>query len=1131
MSPNTNEVESTTVDGETVVREDVEKPPMDGPRPSGLVQAIAIIGGILGFLCFAALPLLPVNQTQTSLSWPQNDSVTPVTAPLMAQAPIDIDVEVPINLAEELPGTTTVVVGTLPPTASSALNEGLQVRKTDDSFDVVLRDRVVLSLDEQEYQANQNRSVVVHSDADRTIAEVPGAVDEDGEPLRGVLVGDTRPQLTGVYTDLPDDVSAQAIAEGLSVTSTIDSRFTSTPSLIKVSVMIIGMVLMVSSLVALARIDRIDGTRPARWLRRDAKKFTLIDAIVVGTLLVWHVIGANTSDDGYIFTMGRASEGSGYMANYYRWFGVPESPFGWPYYDLLAEMAKISTASMWMRLPALIAGLLVWFTLSRLIIPRLGSGIASRRVAYWSAGGVLLSFWLPYNNGLRPEPVIACGALLTWVFIERAVYTRRLLPAAIAVIIATLSLGSGPTGLMAVAALLGGLPALIRIVVERHRPLGGGVRAALMQLAPFLAAGTAILVGVFGDQTLASVLEAVRVRGAVGPSMAWYEEPIRWYWLLLPSADGSMERRFAVILVLVCLMITIAAMLRHRTVPGAVSAPASRLVFMYLGTVFFMTFTPTKWTHHFGVYAGIGAALAALAAMAISHWAVRSRRNQVLFVGAMVFLLAYALTGTNGWWYVSSYGVPWFDKTVQLRGVEANTIVLAIALVIIGIGAALSFYEEYAGGRSVGTTSRRVRLGTIAASPIVVSTFLIVGFSVASLGKGMVSQYPAYSVGLGNLRSLTGNHCALADDILMETNTNEDFLRPIGVDLKDSLAPGDTGRGFTPNGLPRDMTADAVWVHSGITNVDPDELEEDNLAVGQNAGTNGGFLGNEGVNGSRARLPYGLNRQKIPVLGSYSSDIQVPAALTSAWFALPKPTEDTPLLVVTAAGRIAHNDFNGVRQPGQRLVFEFGRDTGDGFEVLGDVEPLDIGPEPSWRNLRTPMDQVPEGATAVRLVAEDFNLDDEEWLAVTPPRVPRLAPLTDVIGDDPTLPDWVVALQFPCQRAFDHFGGVAENPKFRIMPDREMKVSSTDTWQGSSAGGVLGIADTVNDAVAVPTYEKDDWGRDWGSVERLTPRRTNGVAPVPAEIDSEVITRSGLWSPGKMIPDDDGNTANQATWE
>src|SRR5699024_6620053 len=239
--------------------------------------------------------------------------------------------------------------------------------------------------------------------------------------------------------------------------------------------------------------------------------------------------------------------------------------------------------------------------------------------------------------------VVALGALLTWVFIERAILTRRLFPAAIGVVVATLSLSCGPTGLMAVAALLAGLPVLVRIVVERHKALGGGVAAPLMQTMPFLAAGTAILFAVFGDQTLAPVLESIRVRGAIGPSMPWYEEPIRYYWMILQSVDGSFTRRFAVLAALMALAITVAALLRHRTVPGALAAPSMRLVFMYVGTMFFLTFTPTKWTHHFGVYAGIGAALAALAAMAISHWAVGSRRNQVLFAGASIFLLAFSL--------------------------------------------------------------------------------------------------------------------------------------------------------------------------------------------------------------------------------------------------------------------------------------------------------------------------------------------------------------------------------------------------------------------------------------------------------------------------------------------------------
>ncbi|MDJ0114917.1 arabinosyltransferase domain-containing protein, partial [Rhodococcus erythropolis] len=73
----------------------------------------------------------------------------------------------------------------------------------------------------------------------------------------------------------------------------------------------------------------------------------------------------------------------------------------------LALFAKVSTASMWMRLPALIAGILCWMVISREVIPRLGVAVRRNKVAIWTGGLVFLAFWLPYNNGLRPEPIIA----------------------------------------------------------------------------------------------------------------------------------------------------------------------------------------------------------------------------------------------------------------------------------------------------------------------------------------------------------------------------------------------------------------------------------------------------------------------------------------------------------------------------------------------------------------------------------------------------------------------------------------------------------------------------------------------------------------------------------------------------
>ena len=104
------------------------------------------------------------------------------------------------------------------------------------------------------------------------------------------------------------------------------------------------------ALVALWRLDQLDGSRmqrliPARW-----RKFTLVDAAVIFGFVLWHVAGANSSDDGYIVGMARVADHAGYMSNYFRWFGSPEDPFGW-YYNVLALMTHVSDAGIWIRLP------------------------------------------------------------------------------------------------------------------------------------------------------------------------------------------------------------------------------------------------------------------------------------------------------------------------------------------------------------------------------------------------------------------------------------------------------------------------------------------------------------------------------------------------------------------------------------------------------------------------------------------------------------------------------------------------------------------------------------------------------------------------------------------------------------
>ena len=114
-----------------------------------------------------------------------------------------------------------------------------------------------------------------------------------------------------------------------------------------------------------------------------------------------------------------------------------------------------------------------------------------------------------------------------------------------------------------------------------------------------------------------------------------------------------------------------------------------------------------------------------------------------------------------------------------------------------------------------------------------------------------------------------------------------------------------------------------------------------NVGIGYAAGTGGGY-GPDGVNGSRVFLPFGLDPNRTPVMGSYDENT-VAAKATSAWYQLPPRTPDRPLVTVAAAGAIWYYDEEGAFNYGQSLKLQWGVHRPDGsFQALGEVQPIDI---------------------------------------------------------------------------------------------------------------------------------------------------------------------------------------------
>lgn len=705
------------------------------PPDTRALVVLAVALGALAAVLAVAFPFLPVQQDTLELRWPTAERGTdPVTSPLVAVRPERISATLPCDAIAER-GT---VLTTAPPDAPGAEDVGLVVTAEDGTVTVVSGGTELV---DAPLPGGPGCTLSITSTAIRTTVLL------DGRALLDQAT-DRRPEVVGVYSTLRDPA-------GLDVTIIVDNRYDSTAGLLKIAAGTGAVLALLGALAALHGVDHRRGRRLPRLHLRRPGADPLRDAVVIGTLAVWLLIGAVTADDGYILTMVRTAADTGYVGNYYRWFDVPEAPFGW-FYELYAPWAAVSDSVVWLRLPSLVMGVLSWLLLSRGLLPRLGRQVRQSRAAGWAAGAVFLCFWLPYDSGLRPEPVVVLAALVAYVALERALVVRRLLPVALGLVAAAFAVAATPTGLLAVAPFVAAARPLLELFRRRAAADGWAV-----VLTPLLGAGLVVLVAVFGDQTAATVLEATRLRTEIGPNVPWYNELARYVDLFAPNQDGSLARRFPVLLLLLCVGVCTVVILRRGSVPGAALGPSRRLIAVTVLGFAVLALTPTKWTHHFGAFAAVGGGIGALAALATSAAVLRSGRNRTLFLAAVLGVAALAATGPNAWMYVSNWGIPWFDRAPVVGGIELYEVLLWAATACL----AAAGWSHLRGPHVSG--GRALRLGS---APLVVICGAVVLFDVGSLAKAVHAQRTSYSVG-GDVLTRGGTGCGLSDRVRVGRTT------------------------------------------------------------------------------------------------------------------------------------------------------------------------------------------------------------------------------------------------------------------------------------------------------------------------------------------------------------------------
>src|SRR5690606_7747573 len=205
----------------------------------------------------------------------------------------------------------------------------------------------------------------------------------------------------------------------------------------------------------------------------------------------------------------------------------------------------------------------------------------------------------------------------------------------------------------------------------------------------------------------------------------------------------------------------------------------------------------------------------ALAAVAVTAHAMKSRRNRTIFAAVVLFVVALSFATVNGWWYVSNFGVPWSNQFPEYR-FGFTTILLGLSVLTLLL--ATYFHFKFTSPHSGDTPWRSTRAGRLLRSPLALASWGLVLFEVVSLTLGMTAQYPAWSVGRSNLQALTGKTCGLASDVLVEQDAGAGMLTPAGnVGVGDALGSV-IATGFSPNGIPSDVSADDVTDTSAATN-------------------------------------------------------------------------------------------------------------------------------------------------------------------------------------------------------------------------------------------------------------------------------------------------------------------------
>lgn len=743
------------------------------PAPPRRVWLLLLLGGLTCLLGVGAA-LAPVDADDPVVTWPRaGEAPRSTVLPLSPYRPLEFSATIPCATAAAVGQGD--VLRTMPADVDDPVDApGLSATVSGGTLSV-------RSGAEQLYAGpvGEGCTVTVTAGPEGTV------LARDGVPVT------ERPELMPPQVAELSTAAAGPAAAGLGVELHTDARYESSPSPLKV-------VLLVAHLLALAvtlavAVRAWTGTRPVFAVR---PRPGVADAVVVLVSVAWAVLGPLNIDDSWYALMARQGAATGAIGNAIYQFNVTEAPFATSQYLMqfwgeLGEALGVGGWSLvWLRVVPVVLGLITWAAL-RLTLPALAGRAGARPVVVGALAVAHLAWFLGYGITLRPEPAGTAATAVVLLLVAAALRTGSVGPLAPATAVAVVGMTTAPAALVAAAPLVLALP-----LVWRHLAAAGWAGRLATVAVAFAAASVVVPLGA-SDATLADLRESFAVHRWYYYQYSWFAEAVHYANLLGPDDQGAWGRRLPVLLTVAVVVLGLVSLGRRRGTGGPLGrALAFALATTALGLVA-VAISPTKWVNHFGA---VAAPATLLLALAVARGPLPRRTpGRVIAVGTAVLGLAAAVVyaGPNLWRPVSDWGQPWGNHTVidvplfaNVLAPHAGPLYLRNPLLwlVVAVAALWWSYRRRRAGRASGPRADRAVLGVAAAGGVLL---MVLVFAAAP-----IAQAPGASMASMNLAAASGRPCGLADAVTVAVPG------PSGPPAGAPVVAGDMREGTPPDREP-----------------------------------------------------------------------------------------------------------------------------------------------------------------------------------------------------------------------------------------------------------------------------------------------------------------------------------------